>query len=166
MASNMYIKFDKIDGESTDKNHIKWIEILGWSHSFSQPTPPMSHRNSSGSTLEKCHHSELTFSKYLDVATDDLLKTCWTGKQVETVKIECFRADGQTTNAIKYLMIDMLDVIITNLSISGGGGDIPVENLSLSYSKITYTYIDKKKADGTGASNQPVSWDHASNENS
>ena len=37
MATNMYIKIDDVVGEATDANHKTWIEILGWSHGFSQP---------------------------------------------------------------------------------------------------------------------------------
>ena len=28
MASDFFVKIDGIDGESNDKNHSKWIEVL------------------------------------------------------------------------------------------------------------------------------------------
>lgn len=161
MASNMFIKFDGVDGESTDVNHDKWIEILSWSHSFSQPASPL--RDSTGSTIERANHADFSITKYLDTATDDLLKSCWSGKQHETVAVECFRSDGNNA-PIKYLEINMDDVIISNFSISGGGGDIPMENISLAYSKVKYTYIDKIKADATTGGAQPVSHNLATNE--
>ena len=161
MASNMFIKFADVVGESSDVNHVEWIEILSWSHSFSQPASPL--RDSTGSTIERANHSDLTITKYLDAATDDLIKSCWNGKQFETVDIECFRSDGQN-EAIKYLEVNMEDVILSNFSISGGGGDIPMENLSLAYSKITYTYIDKIKDDAKGGGAQPTFHDLKTNE--
>ncbi len=161
MASNMFIKFDEIEGEATDVNHSGWIEILSWSHGFNQPASPL--RDSTGSTIERANHNDMEFTKYLDKATDDLLKACWSGKQFETVNIECFRSDGQN-QPIKYLEINMDDVVISNFTISGGGGDIPMENISLAYSKVTYTYIDKVKEDATTGGAQPVSHNLKTNE--
>jgi type VI secretion system secreted protein Hcp len=161
MATNMFIKFNDVTGEATDVNHVEWIEILEWSHSFNQPATPV--RDSSGSTIERANHSDLEFTKYLDTATDDLLKACWSGHQFETVDIECFRSDGQNA-PIKYLEINLLDVIITNYSISGGGGDVPIEHIALAYSKVTYTYSSKVKEDATTGGAEPVSHNLVTNE--
>ena len=43
----------------------------------------------------------------------------------------------------------MEHVIIANYSVSGGPGDLPVENLALDYGIIQYSYIPQKAADGT-----------------
>ena len=160
MASNMFIQFDGIKGEADDDAHKEWIEILSWSHGFSQPASPV--RDSSGSTVERANHSDLSITKYLDAASNSLIKACWNGKQIETAKIECMRADGENAPLV-YLKIDMDDVIISNVSLSGGGGDIPIENISLSYSKITYTYNQKKKEDATAAGADPISHDLKTN---
>ena len=161
MASNMFINFTDVEGESTDLNHDKWIEILSWNHSFSQPASAL--RDSSGSTVERANHSDFSFTKCIDVATDDILKAIWSGKQFDTVDMECFRADGENL-PVKYLMVNMEKVIISNYSISGGGGDLPMENLSLAYGKVTYTYIDQKKEDAASGGNQPTSHDLTTNE--
>jgi type VI protein secretion system component Hcp len=41
----------------------------------------------------------------------------------------------------------MQHVVILNYSVSGGPGDIPVENVSLDYGTVQYTYIDQKHGD-------------------
>lgn len=157
MSSNMFIQFDKVEGEATDADHAKWIEILSWSHGFSQPASPV--RGSSGATVEKANHSDLSITKYLDSATDDLIKACWQGKQFDKVVMECYRDSG-AAKPINYLKVEMEDVVISDFSISGGGGDLPMENLSLAYSKVTYTYKPQDKADGSKAGGaQPVSMD-------
>lgn len=161
MATNMYIKFDDVKGEAEDAAHKDWIEVLSWSHGFSQPASPV--RSSTGSTVERANHSNLSITKYLDSATKDLLKACWSGKQFEKVDMECFRADGNNA-PIKYLMINMEDVVVSNYSLSGGGGDVPVENLSLAYSKVTYNYDSKKKADAKAAGPQVVAHDLKTND--
>jgi type VI secretion system secreted protein Hcp len=158
----MFLKLDSIEGESTAAEHDKEIEILSWSHGFSQPTSSV--RASSGSTVEKVNHSDLSITKYLDSSTDDILKMCWTGKQIKTGVITCLRSDGSSDNKhVVYLKIEMDDIIIANYSISGGGGDLPVENVSLNYGKIKYTYMPQKQADGTGGSAQPIAYDLLTN---
>jgi type VI secretion system secreted protein Hcp len=157
MASNMYIKFDDVVGESTDTNHADWIEILSWSHGFSQPASPL--RASSGSTIEMANHSNLNFTKALDSSTDDLIGACWRGLQYEKATVECFKSDGGN-EPIKYLEIDMEDVIIADFSISGGGGDLPMENVSIAYSKVKYIYDPKNKEDGSQSDGvQPIEHD-------
>jgi type VI secretion system secreted protein Hcp len=161
MATDMFLQLDGIQGECEDSNHTDWIEILSWSHSFSQPTSAV--KSSSGATVEKCNHSDISITKYIDKATDDLLSKIWNGDNIATAKIECFRADAESNAPVKYLMIDLEKVIISNYSISAGGGDLPLENISLSYGKVTYTYTEQKKADGTGGAQKPVEHDLVSN---
>lgn len=161
MASNMYIKFDDVVGEATDTNHTDWIEILSWNHGFSQPASPL--RGSSGSTVEMANHSDFNFTKAIDSATDDLIGACWKGLQYEKVTVECFKSDGGN-EPIKYLEIDMEDVVVSNFSISGGQGSLPMENVSLAYSKIKYIYDPKNKEDGTQSDGvQPIEVDLKTN---
>lgn len=161
MATDMFLKLEGITGESEDSAHADWIEIISWSHSFSQPTSAV--RSSSGATVEKANHSDLSITKYIDNATDAILTYCWNGNMIPTANIECFRADAESNTPIKYLLIEMEQVVVSNYSISAGGGDIPMENVSLSYGKVTYTYTQQKKADGTGGSQKPVSHDLVQN---
>ncbi len=147
MSTNMFLKLEKkIEGECADEKHAGWIEILSWSHSFEQPATNF--RASTGSTLEKCKHELLTFQKYIDKATPEILKTIWSGKQLDTGEIHCYRSDGENV-PVQYLKILMDDVIISSYSISGGEGDIPQEDIGLSYSKITYFYTPMDKLLGT-----------------
>jgi len=148
MATNSYIKMDGIDGGSSAAEHAKEIEIMSWSHGFSQPTSPVRSTAGSGS-VEQANHSNFTFTKYIDSATDDLLKHCWTGKQIKTAVVTCYRADGAKDNKpVEYLKIEMEHVVVSNYSISGGAGDVPVENVSLDYGIIHYDYTSQKTADG------------------
>ncbi len=161
MATNMYIKFEEptIEAGSTAKGHEKDLEILSWNHGFSQPTSPT--RSAAGSgTVEQANHQNLSFTKYLDGSTHDLLRYCWTGKQIGKATLACYRSDGATDNKpVKYLEVLMQHVVISNYSVSGGPGDIPVENVSLDYGVLTYTYNSQKKDDGTAAGAKPVKHD-------
>jgi type VI secretion system secreted protein Hcp len=159
MAVNSYIKLKDITGGSTASEHAGEIEILSWSHGFSQPTSPTRSTAGSGS-VEQANHSNFTFTKYIDSSTDDLLKHCWDGKQIATATVTCYRADGATDNKpVEYLKVEMEHVVVSNFSISGGAGDVPVENVSLDYGIVKYTYKPQKKADGTAGEQQAIKHD-------
>jgi type VI secretion system secreted protein Hcp len=157
MAGNMFIKFEEpgIEGEVTASSHTNEVQVLSWSHSFNQPTSP-TRSSAGGGTVEQANHSDFSFSKYTDSSTDDLLKMCWTGKQIGKATFCAYRANGDNT-PVKYLEIAMSNVVVSNLSVGGGTGDIPVETINLSYGKVQYSYIPQKEADGTGDGVQPVS---------
>ena len=143
----MYIKFEN-PAIDTPGQHEKGIEVLSWSHGFSQPTSP-TRSTAGGGTVEQANHSNLSFTKYLDDTTSTLLKHCWSGKQIGKATITCYRASGAGDNKpVEYLKIIMEHVIISNYSVSGGPGDIPVENVSLDYGIIHYDYTSQKTADG------------------
>lgn len=159
MATNHYVKMDNITGSSSATGHTGEIEALSWSHGFSQPTSPTRSTAGAGS-VEQANHSNFTFTKYIDSATDDLLKYCWNGKQIATATITCYRADGAVDNKpIEYLKVEMQHVVVSNFSISGGGGDVPVENVSLDYGIVKYTYTPQKTADGTPGTAEPIQHD-------
>jgi type VI secretion system secreted protein Hcp len=142
MATNMYVRFEDPDirGTSKEAGHEHDIEILSWSHGFAQPTSPT--RSSGG--VEQATHQNLAFTKYLDGATNELLKYCWGGKMFAKVTLICFRSDGaRDDKPVEYLRVTMEHVLISNYAVSGGPGDIPVENVSLDYGIVKYQYKEQ-----------------------
>ena len=158
MATNMYIKFldPEIVGSSTAGKHEKAIEILSCNHGFRQPTSPT--RSTSGAaSVEQADHNNLSFSKYLDAASTELMRANWSGQQFKKVTLSCWRSDGAKDNQpVEYLNIDMEHVIISNINISGGAGNVAIENIALDYGSVQYTYKEQKQDDGKGGSNLPA----------
>lgn len=159
MAGNMFMNIEgpEVKGESTDSEHTDQLQVLSWSHAFNQPTSP-TRSAAGGGTVEQANHTDFQFTKYTDAATDDLLKFCWQGNMIDKCTFQAYRADGDN-KPVKYLEVVMEHVIVSNISVGGGTGDIPVESVSLSYSKVTYNYIPQKKDDNTADGVQPVSHD-------
>jgi len=158
MAINAYLKLDSIDGDSTADGHTKEIEILSWNHGFAQPTSA-TRSTAGGGTVEQAIHQPMSVSKYVDSATCALMKACWSGKTIKTATLSLNRASGDEKNkAVEYLKVVMEDVIIANHSLSGGGGDLPAENLALDYATVQYTYV-LQKPDGTAGGNKPAKHD-------
>jgi type VI secretion system secreted protein Hcp len=124
---------------------VPQFEILSWNHGFSQPASPT--RSSAGAgAVEQASHSNLTFTKYLDANSNELMKYCWSGRQFGKATLTCYRSDGSIDNKpVKHLEIVMQRVIIANISISGGPGDIPVENVALDYGIVEYKYVEHKR---------------------
>ena len=135
MPSNMFIRFEgpTIPGTSRLPGHESDIEILSWSHGFVQP--------GARSTAEQATHQNFSLTKYLDTSSNELLRMSWSGKQFLKATVTCYREGSSPGGAAtKYLEIDMQHVVISNYSISGGPGDIPVENISLDYGIVEYKY--------------------------
>jgi type VI secretion system secreted protein Hcp len=157
MAANFFLKLTDIKGESTDESHKEEIQVLSWSHSFNQPTKP-TRSSAGGGTVEQANHSDFSITKYLDAASDDLLKMCWNGAQIKEGKFTAYRADGDN-KPVCYLEVAMEKIVVSNVSFGGGGGDLPTETVALAYGKVKYTYLPQKTEDGKPGGNQPVSHD-------
>jgi type VI secretion system secreted protein Hcp len=161
MSTNMYIRFENpaINGGAAGE-HRGEIEVLSWSHGFVQPTTP-TRPFAGGGGVEQANHQNLSFTKYLDTSTNELLKFCWSGKQIGKATISCFRsASADDAKPVRYLEIIMEHVVISNYNVSGGPGDVPVENVSLDYGTVQYTYLDRKHTEaGDEGSNLPSGHD-------
>jgi len=158
----MYLEITGIKGESTDKANKDKIEIMSWSHSFHQPQSPV-RSTAGGGTVERAHHSDFNFTKYVDIASNELLRSCLRGDHIAKAKLSCFR-DGGTGGPVEYLRVSFEDIIVANFSVSGGAGDIPVENVSLTYGKVSYEYDPQDEKTGKKAGTVPAHHDLRSNE--
>lgn len=141
MAGNMFLKLSEpyVRGEAGTGEHQGEIEVLSWNHSFAQPAPAVGDDNRSA-VVEQAHHSKFTFTKYIDAATDDLLKLCWSGRKVAKGVFCAYRRDS-SNQRVNFLRITMEKIIVADVAIGGGSSDIPAETISLSYDTIEYQYF-------------------------
>src|SRR5262249_31260047 len=124
MAFDAFLKIDGIDGESNDSKHKGEIEVLSFSWNVSHP--------------DKGGRAKLTafqIVKVLDKASPLLFEACCTGDHISEA---LFTARKAGESKFEFLKIKMSDVIITSVSPSGSSaaGDLPMESVSLSFSKI------------------------------
>jgi type VI protein secretion system component Hcp len=54
--------------------------------------------------------------------------------------------------------------IVSNVSVGGGGGDTPVENISFNYSQIHWDYQIQEEKGGLKSGHHKTSWDLSKNE--
>jgi len=134
MNIDAYIKFDGIDGESTDVDHKGEIEVLSWNWGLTAPAAPMA----SGAASGKPTARELHLTHMYDKASPLLAKAAAQGKRIKTAVLTAHSSgNGQKD----FFKITLKDVFITSLSISAGGsaGEM-TEELSLAFSEITLGY--------------------------
>ena len=156
MATNMFMKLtNNIKGEAEDDLHKGWCEIKSLSQEFENKA---SLSKIQQDKIDKAEHKELKITKYVDDATTAILKACWGGTRINSVIIECFRADGQNS-ALKYFVIRLDKVIINNYELSSSEGEILEESLELIGTKAVYTYRAMDKLLGTAKARMIASHD-------
>jgi len=124
-----YIKFDGINGESQDKGHEEWIELLSVSESLHKPVA------SSGSTRDSSTVVEdIVVTKQLDKASPKIAEKLVKGETIATVRIELCSESGDKSEC--YLSYEFTNVIITSYSVGGTGQETPVEEISFNFEKL------------------------------
>ncbi len=130
-----YIKFDGIDGEATDAQHDKWIDVLSTDWGIA-----MERDAASGLPTGKRQHKPVSVTKPLDKASPKLMEAITTGRFYPTVTIHLTRQIGDST--VTYLEYELKSVSVTSWSTSGDADDRPTEEVSLNYEEIIMTYSE------------------------
>ena len=132
-----FMKFEGVDGESADSKHQDWIDILSWKWGITAPTP---------GTIGKAEAKDFTLTKWIDKASPLLYLACCTGTEYDKVTFNLVEPTGERE---QYMQFNMHKVFITSVTGPGGGspspttvGDSsrPIEEVSLNYGKIEWTY--------------------------
>jgi type VI secretion system secreted protein Hcp len=156
MPSDVFLKVDGVEGESSDAKHKNEIEVLSFSWGVSQA---ITGTVSSAGTFsgQRCDMSPLVIQKLFDKASPKAAQACAAGDHFASAVLTLCRAGGDKQPYMEY---KMTDVMISSVQVGGTGeGGLPTESISLNYSKMEMTYTkigtDGKVA-GKGAS---VGWD-------
>ncbi len=157
MAVDMFIKIGDIKGEAQDKVHKGEIDVLAWSWGSSNSG---SAHVGGGAGAGKVSVQDLSFTKWIDVASTELFFHCCTGKHIPEAKLTVRKA-GE--NPLEYLVLTMNDLIVTSVSTGGSGGeDRLTENVTLNFSKVKVDYKEQTKTGAPGAA-PSAGWNIAEN---
>src|SRR5947209_2693352 len=133
MAADMFIKIDKIEGESQDKKHAKEIEVLSWSWGMAQSG---SMHAGTGGGAGKVSVHDLTITKPVDSASHMLLQCCATGKHLANALLTVRKAGGDQQ---EYLKVHLEEVIVSSVSHGGSGGEEKLtEIVTLNFAKFKF----------------------------
>ena len=158
MAMDMFIKIGALKGESADSKHPGEIDVLAWSWGMSNAG---STHQGSGSGAGKVNVQDISFTKYIDKSSPDLILASCNGKHFDKATLVVRKAGEKP---LEYLTLTMGDVIITSLSTGGSGGeDRLTENVTLNFGNFKLDYVEQTKTGGTG-DKPSVGWNIQTNE--
>ena len=134
-----------VKGESNMTDYKDKMELLSFSHGVAmQITGDISN---SERTSGKPNHQDMTVTKYLDQASPVLNQSCCEGKPFATVDVIIGRNEsGKVVELMRYTMKNCL---ISSISVGGGGGDKPVETVTLNYNQLTWNFTAQTPEAGT-----------------
>ncbi len=108
------------------------IDVLSWSWGVSQSE---STGTGSGGSAGKATFTNLTFTKKLDKSSSDLIFACASGKHIPQAVLTVVDDKGNTIGTVLFG-----DVLVSQVTSSGSGGDTPTESISLNFAKVEIKY--------------------------
>ena len=142
----IYLKYDGIDGEVTQSDHTKWIEVhsfqFGIGRGISTPTGNAANRESSHASV-----SEVVVTTAMDSSSTKIFTESATGKDGKKVEIH-FVTTGNP--GLTYAQYTLEGTLISGYSLSSAG-ERPSESISLNFTKIEFkmTPYDNENKAGT-----------------
>lgn len=160
MAVDMFLKLNGVKGEARDSKHKDEIDVLAWSWGASNSGNA---HMGGGVGAGKVNIQDLSFTKYIDVASTDLMKACCNGKHFDDAVLVVRKAGEKP---LEYLKIKLTEVMITSVSTGGSGGeDRLTENVTLNFAKVKVEYTPQD-AKGAGGAATEMTWNIAENKDS
>lgn len=148
-ASDYLLELDGVKGESKDNARPGTIEIQSFSWGVSNAG---SMASGSGGGAGKASFSDLSFTTSVSKASPKLMMACATGQHIPKATLYVRKAG--TTD--EYLVITLTDIMVSSYSSSGRGtpnapgstasSSVPMESISINFTKVEMRYTD---ADGT-----------------
>lgn len=157
MASDIFAKIGDIKGESIDSKHKDEIDVLSFSWGVSQAG---SFASAGGAGSGKAQFNDFHFTSRMSKASPLLFKACATGEHIKEATITGRRPGRE--EAVDYLVIKMNDVLISSYQTGGSNQDVPVDQVSMAYAKIEFSYR-AQKTDGSLDAAVTAGWDLKAN---
>jgi type VI secretion system secreted protein Hcp len=145
-----FLKIKDIEGESTDSKHKNEIDIESWSWGESNSG---SHAYGGGGGAGKVSMQDFNFVMRVNKASPKLLLACANGSHIPEALLTCRKAGKEQQ---EYLKVKFTDLLVSSYQTGGSSGDVvPVDQISLNFSKIEYEYYPQTEK-GTLGSKVPV----------
>jgi type VI secretion system secreted protein Hcp len=163
MASVYFLKLDGIDGQSNDKGHDKWIELISFSHG--------SHQNVSiergGDVAGRGQFLPFAFTHAVDKATPKLQQYCVTGQKIGKAQLQYCRVISGAQTAVYEATFEnarVVSALVKTLDTKTDDvlSEQPVEVVELVAAKITWK-VTPIKADGSKDGAIEASFDQIAN---
>lgn len=157
MAFDAFVKIDGIEGESTDDQHMGWIEIIAYQSGHSMPISKKS-SSAQGATLGRVNFNTFSFSKLIDLSSPLLMLACADGTHINEITVELCRAG---TNKLKFMTYKLKNSLISSVLTSAGdpNNGFPVELVKINFGKIEWCYTQQNRHGGQALGPIATAWD-------
>lgn len=148
-----FLKLEGVQGESQDHKHQGEIEIESFSWGETQTG---THGYGGGGGAGKVSMQDFHFVKKVDKSSPKLILMCASGEHIKQAVLTCRKAGKEQQ---EFLKITFSDLLVSSFQTSGSGGAdiLPMDQISLNYSKIKYEYA-AQKPDGSLDGYVPAWW--------
>jgi type VI secretion system secreted protein Hcp len=142
--ADYFLKVDGAPGESQDSKHSSEIEVLSFTFGASQVG---SASYGKGLGAGKVSMQDFSFLMKANKAGPKLFLACAQGTHIKTAVLTCRKAGKDQQD---YLKVTFTDLLVSSFNEAGSGGSdpIPMQSISLNFSKIEYEYKEQN-ADGS-----------------
>jgi len=153
-----FLKIDGIEGESQDHKHKNEIELESWSWGATN-SGSMAHGGGGGAG--KVNMQDFHFVMKCNKASPKLMLANAGGDHIKSAVLTCRKAGKDQQ---EFLKVTLSDFLVSSYQTGGSGQSdvIPVDQISLNFSKIEVEYKGQK-ADGTLEGAVKAGWDLKSN---
>ena len=157
-AVDYFLKIDGIDGESQDHKHKGEIDILSWAWGEQNAG---THAGGGGGGAGRVSMQDFHFVMHMNKATPKLMLACATGQHIPKAILTLRKAGKDQQEYMKFTFSDLL---VSSYQTGGSGSSdvVPVDQVSLNFSKIEVEYKEQK-ADGTLGGAVKAGWDVKAN---
>ena len=159
-AQDIFLCIEGLEGETQDPRHPGCMDVLAWSWGMS--TPGEQHTGGGGGA-GKVSVQDISFTKYVDKSSPDIMLHTANGKVFPKVEIYLHKPCVECKVADPYYTLRVEPVQVTSVSLGGSGGeDRLIENVSLNFSKVEWCYSEQLE---DGSLEPPIcrGWDIAAN---
>jgi type VI secretion system secreted protein Hcp len=153
MAADFFINITGVEGESRDAKHKGWIDVMSWSWGEVNPSEPAG----SGAGAGKVQMQDLHFMTHMSKASPKLFLACASGQHMKEARLVAVQAGAMQQEFLSWTFSDVL-VSSYQTSASEGGDTLPMDSISLNFSKVRVEY-KSQKADGSLDKAITAGWD-------
>jgi len=140
----IFLKLGDIKGSVTDHKFKEQIELSSFSWGAGIPT---SNSHGGDRTTGKASVAEISATKQTDKSTEKLFKSLLMGAPVGKGVIS-FVSHSSQKESVAYATLTIENVIVSGLSISSHDNHLPVESISLNFTKFDWSFTGRDSKQG------------------
>ena len=158
MAFDAFLKIDGIPGESTDDKHKNEIQLESFSWGAQQTG---TRARGGGGGAGKVAMDDFSFVMRMNKASPKLMLSCANGTHIKSAILTCRKAGKDQQEYLKFTFSDLL---VSNYETGGSHAAdlIPVDKVSINFSKVEFEYKEQKASGALGGTVK-TGWDLKTN---